>query len=292
MACFHPIPALRDGTKVLLHPRPASSANMQLPCGNCIGCKIARAQEWASRCMHELREHHSSVFVTLTYEDKFLPPGGQLVPKDLALFLKRLRKVCESPLVDWISVNTDGPYVKRLRFLACGEYGEQFGRPHYHAILFGVGFPDALRATAKLWRSPGLESVWGKGTVNFGQVTRASCAYVAGYVHKSMGRNYCDSDGVVMQPPFLRCSKGIGKLYAQRYADDFKHGFLVVDGDRRKVPRYYKKVLEGVRPDVLEDAEFAASKFRRDPRSMSREGLAAGEVIARRKRELSHSPTM
>lgn len=294
MACFHPIPARRDGTKVVLHPKPAITANLYLPCGNCVGCKVARAQEWASRCMHELREHHSAVFATLTYDDESCPRDGSLVPRDLALFLKRLRKISESPLVDWLNLNTDGPYVGRLRYVACGEYGEKFGRPHYHVLLFGASFNDAViskHGENPLWCSPGLAKVWGKGKVDFGTVTKASAAYVAGYIHKSMGRNYCDSDGVVIHPPFLRCSQGIGKLYAKKFADDFRSGVMVVEGDKRKIPRYYKKVLES-RPDILASIEARSKKFVLDPKNHSKARRVAGEVIAKRKRELSHRPTL
>jgi hypothetical protein len=47
------------------------------------------------------------------------------VKRDLQLFFKRLRKAY--------------PDVK-LRYFACGKYGEQFARPHYHVILFGKSF--------------------------------------------------------------------------------------------------------------------------------------------------------
>lgn len=293
MPCFHPIPALQDGRKITLHPRPASSANMRLPCGNCVGCKTARAQEWASRCVHELREHHNAIFATLTYDDEHLPCDGSLVPAHLTNFLKRLRKAVDGGKEEWIKVN--GPeffYASKLRYLACGEYGDLRGRPHYHALLFGISCNDAVRATTKLFNSPELEAVWGYGTVNYGEVTRASAAYVAGYTTKSFGRVYCDSDGVVKQAPFLRCSKGIGKRYAERYAEDFKNGCLIVDGTPQRLPRYYKKRLEVLRPDIVEDGMMAQLSRDRDPQANSEERLRAGEVIMKRKKELTRTHSL
>lgn len=289
MACFHPIPALKDGSRVVLHP-PLGSENLRLPCGNCIGCKIAKAQEWASRCVHELREHHSAVFATLTYDEEHLPKSRSLVPSELQLFIKRFRKDvwdCKG------YVNVNGPesfYARRLRYIACGEYGDVNGRPHYHAILFGVSFNDASRVTDKLFSSPALKACWGFGNVNYGEVTRASCAYVAGYTAKSLGKSHCDSDGVVLERPFLRCSKGIGKRYADKYAEDFRSGVLVVDGNPTRLPRYYKKRLRALRPDVLQDAEFIQSMREREVFCSDR--LIAGEVIAKRKRELTRTHSL
>lgn len=292
MPCFHPIPAVQDGKKIILHPRPANSANLRLPCGNCIGCKTARSQEWASRCMHELREHHNAVFATLTYAPEHLPSDGSLVPKDLTDFLKRFRKAV-SEGKEWVSGNPpDSRYPSQVRYLACGEYGDIGKRPHYHAILFGVTFNDSRAATHKLFNSPQLERCWGLGTVNYGKVERASAAYVAGYTTKSMGRVHCDDDGVVKVAPFLRCSKGLGREYALKYAEDFRSGCLIVDGSPTRLPRYYKKLLEAHRPDVAEDAAMAQAVRVRALDANHPDRLEAGEKIAKRKRELTRSHSL
>lgn len=305
MPCFHPIPARREygitkaipglgpqdiKANVKLYPG-RESANLSIPCGRCIGCKTRRAQEWAVRAVHETRYHHRSIFATLTYDEKHLPKDRQLQPRDLQLFLKKLRKAAA----------TGRPHIvgDRLRYLACGEYGDQTLRPHYHAILFGLSFDDERVATAKLMQSPTLSSLWGKGTVNYGEVTAASAAYVAGYTTKSMGRVHCDPNGVVMQPPFLRVSTrpGIGATYADSFAHDLRSGSLVVDGEPRPIPRYYAKRLEMADPFLAEEAqENAAQRGRerlaRDPLGSTEDRLVAGEIIMQRRQELTRSHSL
>lgn len=81
MSCFHPQNAVvlgidpQTGKKALKFfgddvtgsIRFPSKEIIQLPCGQCIGCRIDRSRQWANRCMLELQYHDSAYFVTLTY---------------------------------------------------------------------------------------------------------------------------------------------------------------------------------------------------------------------------------
>lgn len=90
------------------------------PCGKCLPCMITKRQALTARLLLEMKSHLHIYFVTLTYSDMDLPPGGSLQKRDLQLFLKRLRK------------NTG----LKFKYFACGEYGEKFQRPHYHILIF------------------------------------------------------------------------------------------------------------------------------------------------------------
>lgn len=105
--------------------------------------------------------HAENSFATLTYDEANIPAGGTLVPKDVELWLKRLR---------------DKLPARSLRYFLVGEYGDKSQRPHYHAALFGIG-PD--------FRSL-VSETWGLGHTLLGDLTPASARYVAGYVTKKM----------------------------------------------------------------------------------------------------------
>ncbi|MCE3047900.1 hypothetical protein LW137_00305 [Helicobacter sp. faydin-H23] len=84
----------------------------------------------------------SSIFVTLTYSNEFLPSPPSVSKRELQLFLKRLRKALGD---------------KKIRYYACGEYGDTFLRPHYHLIIFGMGNTSE---EVKL-----IEKIWNKGLI-------------------------------------------------------------------------------------------------------------------------------
>lgn len=128
--------------------------------------------------------HQDNTFLTLTYDNGSLPILSSglatLMPEHLRDFLKRLRKK-HSP--------------NRLRFFACGEYGEENERPHYHAALFS--FPNCERGQTGLGRvNPRWDNccsicrlvgeTWGKGNIFLGTLEADSAQYVAGYVTKKM----------------------------------------------------------------------------------------------------------
>lgn len=250
MPCYHPLEAYPGGprqSRVVFDPRQSykGSVAFLLPCGRCIGCRIARARDWASRMHHEAQLHDENSFVTLTYEDRQLPADGSLSPRATQLFMKRLRKATDV----------------KLRYFVCGEYGDKTGRPHYHAIIFGYGFPDktiwrSAPSGGHLYRSPLLERVWPFGNAEIGSVTHKSAGYVARYCMKKVTGDLAEDHymrphpvtGVVyrVQPEFARMSRrpGLGGAWFDKYAGDaFPSDFLIIDGSRRNVPAYYKKKL-------------------------------------------------
>lgn len=288
MPCYYPVPAFQDrpGSAVQLHP-PLGMANLNIPCGRCIGCRAKRAQEWGARCMHEAKAHEHNLFVTLTYDDAHLPYGMDLRPSHLSRFLRRLRDAVRRASRAAL-VCPSG----RFKYFACGEYGEVGGRPHYHVLLFGVGVTDGFRVKKDLFRSPTLEALWEKGTADFGTVTMGSAVYVAQYSCKKQATldwsfTQVYDDGIVRFPPFLRCSlrPGIGGAWAYKYATDLRDGYLVVDGARVPIPRYYKKRMEETHADVAEESQENAiasgSKVRR-----TEVELRAAELIHKRRDEL------
>lgn len=87
MQCLHPF--------VIKNPNLMVNGDMrqtiEVPCGHCVSCRIARSREWAVRLLHESEFWEEYCFVTLTYSDDNLV-SASLVPRDLTLFFKKLRR--------------------------------------------------------------------------------------------------------------------------------------------------------------------------------------------------------
>lgn len=216
-----------------------------LPCGQCIGCRLDRSRDWATRLTHEAQLHKENCFLTLTYDDVHYPGHGSVDVEVVQRFMKRLRKKV-------------GP----VRFFACGEYGENNHRPHYHILVFG----HAFLADRHLWRttqggfpvyrSATLEKLWPMGYSEIGTVTVKSAGYVARYITKKITGEASEAhytvdhpytgEEVRIKPEFITMSNrpGIGKGWYDKYSKDaFPSDFLVIEGKKVPVPRYYKKQL-------------------------------------------------
>lgn len=225
-----------------------SGVPIQIGCGQCIECRMKAAREMAIRALHESKMHPYSQFVTLTYDNAHLPHDFSLDHRDFQLFMKRLRK----------SRGFDP--ANRIKYFMCGEYGDENYRPHYHAILYNVRFPDKklYRKSSKgldYFTSIELSELWGQGLVVFGKVEFQSCAYVSGYLlKKAMGKNawmaYCDVDanGVVsneVAPEYRKLSNGLGKSWFEKYGSHaFEHDSIIINAKEVRPPRYYDLLFE------------------------------------------------
>jgi len=254
MPCFYPIKGWRSRTpgasgkySVVFTPTLGfRDLPMEVPCGQCIGCRLERSRQWAMRCVHEASLYDRNCFITLTYDDNHLPLDHGLDKSAFPKFMKRLRK----------------KFGTGVRYFHCGEYGEQFGRPHYHACLFNFDFYDK-----KIWKvgvgdvplysSDVLASLWPFGFGSIGEVTFESAAYVARYVMKkvtgvSADEHYVwidDSTGEFFKrtPEYTTMSRrpGIGREWFNRYRSDvYPDDFVVMRGVKMKPPKYYKLQYE------------------------------------------------
>jgi len=223
-----------------------------IPCGQCVGCRLERSRQWAVRLMKENKLHDRSSFLTLTYHDDHLPKlsNGRptLVLEDVQLFLKRLRKHF-SP--------------HPLRYFQCGEYGELTQRPHHHMILFGEDFCktrepiEKSRTGFSQYKSPLLDSLWGKGRATISEVSFESAAYVARYCLKKITGKGSMFHYSGRKPEFVTMSRNPG--IASGFFDDFHTDIYphdeIVPGPGRPAslpPRYFDKLLEKMDPILFE----------------------------------------
>lgn len=248
MACFRPLRAFRTiGGKIVFSQNSPNGAAaierpLNLPCGQCVGCRLKRAQTWALRCVHESKMHTENCFITLTYNDANLPSDGSLRHEDFQKFMKRFTE----------RVRYSGDK-RKIRFYMCGEYGEKLGRPHYHACIFNYDFPDKVhkRNNAlgdKIYSSEFLDDCWNMsdpGMCEIGSVTMESAGYVARYIMKKITGDDAVAHYGDLKPEYTNMSKGIGKAWFEKnYRDIYPSDFIIHDGRRFSPPRYYDGLFE------------------------------------------------
>lgn len=251
MPCYRPLQAWRQRgndpgqPKITFTKHDDMATGIQLPCGQCIGCRLERSRRWAVRIMHEAQQHEANSFLTLTYDDDQLPKDGSLNKEHFQLFMKRLRRRSSSP----------------LRFFHCGEYGDENLRPHYHACIFGDDFLDdrvqdkITQAGDKLYTSKRLSEVWTYGYSWIGALTFESAAYVARYCLKKVTGKKAEAHYAGRTPEYVTMSRrpGIGADWFLRYSREvYPSDSVVMRGKEMMPPPYYDKLLEKTDPRLYE----------------------------------------
>lgn len=203
-----------------------------VPCGKCPKCINRRASGWSFRLMQQEKVSTSAKFLTFTYAPEFISRKHGTISENgfmslhkrhLQLFFKRLRKAHAKHSSS------------RIKYYAVGEYGTNYARPHYHAILFNARDEDLL-------------SSWGMGDIYFGSVTPASIGYCLKYLCKDRTTGKFGRDD--RKKEFAVMSKGLGANYltprviAWHKADVANRMFVYYDGDKPcSMPRYFKDKL-------------------------------------------------
>lgn len=259
MPCYNPLVAYREGDRIVFADRGRGD-QLLLPCGQCIGCRLERSRQWATRCLHESQMHDRNCFITLTYNEQHLPWDNGLHYPAFQRFMKRVRK-------------SMGP----CRFYMCGEYGEDYGRPHFHACLFGLDFDDRVLHSVggsgfPVYTSERLSALWEFGFSTVADFSFETAAYCARYIMKKVtgqpGETHydvVDAEGEIHSRSAEFChmslKPGIGATWFEKFGktDVWPRDAVVINGHECSVPRYYDKLTRRV-----DRARFDENKTKRE----------------------------
>lgn len=201
------------------HPIPIEKYALYAPCGKCPECLARKRSDWSFRLKEQLRVAKTAFFVTLTYSPEMLPKDKKVNKKHVQDYIKKVRR--DNKL--------------RIKYFAISEYGDKFGRPHYHMIIFNVD--NEFKLADK----------WDYGYVHIGKVTDASIHYCTKYMLKSQDKN----ENI---PPsqrkggelFSLISKGLGESYVDRAKEWHVSGlksYVVNNGYKQALPQYLRNKL-------------------------------------------------
>lgn len=192
-----------------------------VPCGKCTECLKSRARAWQFRLLEEQKTAESTAFITLTFEDEYLPLNG-VSKREAQLFLKSFRKELSKLGIT-------------LRYYLIGDYGEQYHRPHYHFIAFfsrKISEKSIVNLCSKAWH---------KGNVVVGTVNIASIRYVTNYIlhKKQVELDLNDTFSLMSRRPALGSNYLTKDMveYLNREDGNFE---VYQNGRKQLLPRYYR----------------------------------------------------
>lgn len=212
---------------------------LTLPCSKCPNCLKRRTSAWSFRLIKEGEKSFSALFVTLTYDTRYVPltKNGYMTldKKDCQKFMKRLRKLS----------------MEKIKYYLAGEYGTKTMRPHYHAIIFNADREMVERA----WALDNKKI----GDIFIGDVNGASIGYTLKYMSKEKQIPVHKNDDRLKE--FSLMSKGLGKNYLTKNMLEWHHNDLLnrcfvplKDNKKIAMPRYYKdKIYTHIEKGLIAD---------------------------------------
>ena len=244
--CITPITLKKSKLK---HTFDDELTYLKVPCGKCIECRKARVNQWFVRLSQELKRSTSAYFVTLTYDDQYLPYTDNLNDtlnyNDIVKFIKRLRK------------KQAKKHTNKLRYYAVGEYGSTYNRPHYHALIFNVDKADDI------------VDEWKLGFVHIGKVEPQSIYYTLKYTLKSSVNEKDETTDRLPEKALM--SKGLGENFLtdevkRRYKHQPERPMILLDGVKLNLPRYYRDKIfiekdGSKRIDLLQKRRILSQKY-------------------------------
>lgn len=213
MSCVAPITIKQNGQEY------------KVPCGQCMQCRIKKQQEIIFLCSKELQEVYKkgqgASFITLTYNEINIPTnknGKQTLRKtDLQKFIKRIRRMQD--------YHKDP---QKWKYIACGEYGDQYARPHYHIAIIGLSQEFAKMYTKKQWKY---------GLIQVGTLSAGGLRYILKYCTKNKPTTYIKAlyNSIETEPPFLIHSQNLAKKWLDKETENIAENEFCYNVNKKKL---------------------------------------------------------
>lgn len=220
MQCFHPI-RIRFKFPKYNVITGETITEQSVPCGRCEACLERKRVGWFIRLREQLKSSSSAYFITLTYQDYYLPSKRPYLigfdKRQVQLFLKRFRKLQKTT---------------NIKYFLVAEYGTDTFRPHYHMHLF-----NAIGGKTRIYED--LLKCWPFGNITIGDFTDSRNNYVAAHVSVRHGLNS------LYQPPFRLVSKNLGIAFLDSHKNFYEQSdklriYYDWNGKKLSLPRYYQ----------------------------------------------------
>lgn len=242
MACSHPLTIYV----------PSKKRAYSMPCRHCLCCRLQRMQylQLCARAelLYQYKAGFGASFVTLTYDDAHLPLLGSLNKIDMQRYLKVLR----------INIKRKAPVYSGFRYIACGEYGDKFCRPHYHLVFLGLA-NEVVHTFADKWIH---------GLSDIKPLTAGGIRYVLKYCLKQVGGRLRDEmytqNG--LQSPFITHSRRLGEAWLMDNLDVISGSNFVYRFMDRTVtlPSYLRKKIDTRRSYDVDALQVERAKLARE----------------------------
>lgn len=258
MACCNPYFSPNVYTRMINGSRyNFNYRDYQLPCGYCLNCRKDKQNYYADRANYEYCKRLTASFVTFTYSDLFLLKNAvhdefgrpifdddngvrklraTLNYDDFTQFVDRIRHYIKyHPEIQGCLCQPDFSYIYT------GEYGDEFGRPHFHVLFFGLDFAYCKKL---------IFSSWPYGFIDVLPLLDGGIRYVCKYIDKQVFGELAELryDFLGLARPRIRMSKSFGKgLLLDNVKDIVSHDYTypIAHGQRRPVSAYWKSLLHG-----------------------------------------------
>lgn len=230
---------------------PITIDGVLLPCGKCPVCRQNYRQSLADRYVLYRSLCKCSFFVTLTYDDDNLP---YCLPDNLPLSEAKSYDWKPCFIKDHIKL-----FLKRLRYdlnpievkaLVTSEFGDQFGRPHYHLCFFLNSYMSLSDF------EDSVSDTWHFGQVEVSSLTDSRIAYCVKYALKDDFKH--PWFGYSQRKPFRLFPSGVLSPLASYlndyiYNDGYIRSSVKINGRSVKLDRSLKNNLD---PSLVADLKF------------------------------------